>query len=442
MKAMPKIGVALYADGTPFCREGNVACEYRKEPFEFASASDLPGQTLWITNASLGDLIQAGLHKNPKIAHEGYYRSRLRQIGQELGIGSMSLERQAAFLAEVLGSAAEMARIQLGLTQYPSNGLASAVGQLHGLNEPASGTALMQVAEQACQRYTACERERRYDKADVFSFWMPRFQWAESLLGEPVPSGETITAIPGHALPGMGRDVSSLVEWAQENNIPLFARIKIRGLEQTVGKLMNYGAGAQGINKSTQAGDYEARNMREWCALPELETLSQVGEIEVLQVAVAGGWTQSGLTLFNSKLSQISYAYGLVAENMWVGLTRQPNPHGKTSRTLRTAWLQSIDRMRCLRVAERLYNMGMEVVNYGNGRITVACPPSVRALIPQASLEEGMLYPASLEGLQLYQASQQAPLQVLQHLIAQRDYRRLIGVDHRALQELEASRAA
>lgn len=441
MKAMPKIGVALYANGTPFSREGNVACEFRKEPFEFSSASDLPGQTLWVTNASSNDLYEAGLYKNPKIAHEGYYRSRLAQIGQELGISTMPLNRQASFLAEVLGNAAEMARLQFGLTQYPSNGLANAVGQLHGLSEPAAGTALMQVAEQACQRYTACERERRYEKADVFSFWMPRYQWADGLLNEPVPVGETITAVPGHTLPGMGRDVNVLVEWAQENKIPLFARIKIRGLEQNVGKLMNYGAGAQGINKNTGSGDYEARNMREWCALPELETLSQVGEIEVLQVAVASGWTRSGLNLYSSKISQISYAYGIVAENMWVGLTRKPTPNGNTARTLRTAWLQSIDRMRCLRVAERLYSMGMEVINYGNGRITVVCPPSVRALIPQAALEEGILYPACLEGLQLYQANQQQPVHVMQHLIAQRDYKRLISVDHRALQELEANRA-
>ncbi|WP_326430271.1 hypothetical protein VQ574_21350 (plasmid) [Stutzerimonas frequens] len=442
MKAMPKIGVALYANGTPFCNEGNVACEYRKKPFEFSSVSDLPGQTLWITNASLNDLIEAGLHKNPKIAHEGYFRSRLAQISQELGLAQFELDQQASLLAELLGNAAEMARSQLGLTQYPSNGLAQAVGQLFGCNEAASGTAMMQVAEQACQRYTACERERRYEKADVFSYWLPRFDWADELLKAPVPTNDRISAVPSHALPGMGRDPVALVEWAQENKIPLFARIKIHGLEQTVGKLMNYGAGAQGVNKRAGQGDYEARNMREWCALPELDTLSQVGEVEVLQVAVAGGWSRTGLSLYNSKLSRISYAYGLVAENLWVGLTRKPSPMGNTSRTLSTAWLQSIDRMRCLRIAERLYNMGMEVANYGNGRVTVVCPASVRALIPQAALEEGLLYPAHLKNLQHYRPSLQIPHHIMQHLINQGDYARLVGVDQQALKELEASRAA
>lgn len=442
MKAMPKIGVALYANGTPFCSEGNVACEYRKQPFEFASVSDLPGQTLWITNASLNDLIEAGLHKNPKIAHEGYFRTRLAQMSQELGLTKFSLDQQASLLAEILGNAAEMARSQLGLTQYPSNGPAQAVGQLHGTNEAAPGSAMMQVAEQACQRYTACERERRYEKADVFSYWLPRFDWADELLKAPLPTNDKIAAVPSHALPGMGRNPQALVEWALENKIPLFARIKIHGLEQTVGKLMNYGAGAQGVNKRAGNGDYEARNMREWCALPELETLCQVGEIEVLQVAVAGGWSRSGLSLFNSKLSRISYAYGLVAENLWVGLTRKPSPMGNTSRTLSTAWLQSIDRMRCLRIAERLYNMGMEVANYGNGRVTVVCPASVRALIPQAALEESMLYPAHLQGLQHYRPSLQVPHHVMQHLINQGDFARLVGVDQQALKELEASRAA
>ncbi|MDH0959044.1 hypothetical protein EGJ86_19525 [Pseudomonas sp. o96-267] len=442
MKALPKIGVVLYADGTPFCREGNVACEYRKEPFEFSSASDLPGQTLWITNASLGDLIEAGLHKSPKIAHEGYYRSRIAQISQELGISKLNLRQQAAFLAETLGNAAEMARVHLGLTQYPSNGLANAVGQLFGVNEPAAGTASLQVAEQACQRYTACERDRRYEQADIFSFWMPRYQWAESLLAEPFPSGDGINAIPSHQLPSMGRDIAALVDWASAEKIPLFARVRIKGMEQTVGKLMNYGAGAQSINNSASGGarSYDARNMREWCALPELEVLSQVGDVDVIQVAVASGWASSGLNLYSSKLSRISYAYGIVAENLWVGLTRKPTPNGNTSRTLRTAWLQAVDRMRCLRVAERLYNMGMEVINYGNGRITVVCPQSVRALIPQAALEEGMLYPASLDGLQGYEINQQQPVHVMQHLITHRDYRRIIAVDQRSLQELGQSR--
>ncbi|MDU4254458.1 hypothetical protein [Pseudomonas sp.] len=439
---MPKIGVALYADGTPFCRDGNVACEYRKQPFAFSSASDLPGQTLWITNASLDALIQAGLHKNPKIAHEGYFRTRLGQMAQELGLGQYTLDQQASLLAEILGNAAEMARSQLRLTQYPSNGPAQAVGQLYGTNEAPVGTAMLQVAEQACQRYTACERERRHEKADVFSFWLPRFQLADELLQAPLPTNDKIMAVPAHSLPAMGRDTNALVEWAVANNIPLFARIKIHGLEQTVGKLMNYGAGALGVSKNAGNGSYEARNMREWCALPELETLSQVGEIEVLQVAIASGWTRSGLGVFHNKLTRISYAYGLVAENIWVGLTRKPSSLGGTSRSLSTAWLQSIDRMRCLRIAERLYNIGMEVSNYGNGRVTVVCPVSVRALIPQAAREEGMLYPAHLQGLTPYQPSLQVPHQVLQHLINQRDFAKLIHVDQLALKELEASRAA
>lgn len=443
MKAMPRIGVALYADGTPFCRDGNVACEYRKEPFTFASASDLPGQTLWVTNASLNDLIEAGLHKSPKIAHEGYYRTRLVQMGQELGLDKLTLMQQAALLAEVLGNAAEMARVQLGLTQYPSNGLAQAVGQLFGRTEPAKGTAILQVAEQACQRYTACERERRYEKADVFSFWMPRFSWAADLLSQPLPENSDLRAIQPHMLPGNGQSVSQVVDWANEHNLPLFARIKIQSLDETVGKLMNYGAGAQHVNKTADRGrNYEARNMREWCALPELETLSQVGDVKLIQVAVAGAWGRSGLGVFQSRLTAVSYAYGLVAENLWVGLTRKPSAYGGPSMTLSTAWLQAVDRMRCLRVAERLYNLGMEVINYGNGRVTVVCPVSVRALIPQIAFEEGMLYPACLDNLTPYKPVPGNPVHVFQHLLNTNDYARLVQVDQAALKELGASRAS
>lgn len=442
MKAMPRIGVALYSDGSPFCRDGNVACEYRKQPFGFSSVSDLPGQTLWVTNANLQDLVDAGLHRNPKIAHEGYYRTRIGQMVQELGISDLPLDQQASLLAEILGNAAEMARLQLGLTQYPSNGLAPAVGQLYGATEAASGSAIFQIAEQACQSYTSCERERRHTKAEIFSYWMPRFLWADDLLEQPLPTNGNLRALQPHMLPSMGRDVGALVEWATEKKLPLFAQIKINGLEETVGKLMNYGAGALGIESHSKAGAYQARNMRSWCALPELDTLSQVGDISITQVAMADGWHRFGLHAHRSRLSSISYAYGLVAENLWIGLTRKAAPGGKVSRTLSTAWLQSIDRMRCLRIAERLYNLGMEVINYGNGRVTVVCPPSVRALIPQAALEEGMHYPASLPNLPHYKPQPSNPLHVFQHLLNRREHGKIVQVDQQALKELEAAKRA
>lgn len=442
MNAKPKFGVALYADGTPFCREGNVACEFRGEPFAFSSVSDLPAQTVWVTNATLNDLIEAGLHKNPKLAHDGYFRTRLAQVAQELGLSQMSMDSQASFLAELLGGCIEMARLQMGLTQYPSAGLTQAVGQLYGCNEPPARSAMAQLAEQACQRYTACERSRRYENPDVFSFWKPRQQWADMLINEPLPSAGPMRALPAHALPSMGQDTNELVEWALAEKIPLFAKIKILGLEPTVGQLMNYGAGANDVVNRAGSGEYIAKNLREWCALPELEALAQVGDIQVQQVVVADGWRSSGLKLQQGRLASVSYGYGLLAENLWVGLTRKPSQYGNVSRSISTAWLQAIDRMQCLKVAERLTNLGMEVANYGNGRITVACPQSVRALIPQVALEEGLLYPASLPDLKLYTPNQQNPTHVMQHLISSRDYGRMVSVDQALLKQMVAASAA
>lgn len=434
-----RIGVALYSDGTPYSREGNFACEHRGRPFSFATASDLPGQTLWITNCDLKELIDVGLHRNPKIAQQGYFRTRLNQMVHELGASSLSTEQLCALLAEIIGNAALMIRRQLGFTQYPTRGIAQGVAQLYGYPQAPSGSAVRQVAEHAYQRYTACERERRFEKAEIFSFWMPRHAWAKKLLSEPIPGNDNITLIPPHNLPEMGRDAGALVDWATENNIPLFARVKILGLEETVGRLMNYGSGARDMQMKAQGGgQYSARNLREWCALPELETLVQAGDVQIQQVATANAWQRSGLHCHGSKISTVSYSYGLVAENLWTGLTRKPDASNEMSRTLSTAWLQAVDRMGCMRVAEKLHNIGMEVINFGSGRVTVACPPSVRALIPQAALEEGLMYPP-LEGLTPYKPRSSDPAHVMQHLINSRDYARLTQVDHALLKELEGA---
>lgn len=438
-----RFGVALFANGTPFCREGNFACAHRGQPFPFASVSDLPAQTLWVTNCSLQDLVEVGLHKNPKIAHDGYFRTRLSQMIFELGATELSVEQQSALFAELLGNAAEMAKLQLGLTKHPVRGIAQGVGQLFGSPEPAQGSAVAQIAEQACQRYTTCERERRFEKADVFSFWLPRHEWAKNLLEQPVPGNDNLNLVQPHALPSMGRDPAALVEWATENKIALFARVKILGLEEVIGKLMNYGSGAQNVDMQAQGGGrYSARNLREWCALPELDALCQGGDVQVLQVAVATSWHRSGVHVYQGRIAPVSYSYGLVAENLWAGVTRRPDSSGYVSKSLSTAWLQAVDRMGCMRIAERLYNLGMEVINYGNGRITVACPPSVRALIPQVAFEEGLMYPASLEGLTHYTPRHDNPAHVLQHLISNREYGRLIQVDQALMKSMGATSAA
>lgn len=435
------IGVALYESGHPFDRKANWACEFRKEPFQFQSASDLPGQTLWVTNVELGELYKAGLHRNPKIAHEGYFRTRLSVMISELGIEQWPLEQQAAMLAEVLGTAAEMARLQLGLVQYPSNGIQQAVGQLYGLPEAPEGSAIFRVAELACQNYTSCERERRYEQAKVFSFWLPRYDWASALLSEPLPLNDRLQSVAPQSLPHMGRDAAALVDWAKELRQPLFAKIRIHALEDVMGKLLNYGAGALGVNSQSSVGKgYEARNMREWCALPELETLSQAGDIEVLQVALAtSGFKTPELSVFSSRPAAVSYSYGLVAENLWVGLTRRPTPDGKTSRNLSTAWLQALDRMACLSIAERLHGMGMEIVNYGYGRITVVCPKSLYQMIPQIAREHGLLYPAALTELQPYQPNPSSAFMVMQSLLSRGDFTNIRKMNQLALREMEVA---
>lgn len=429
-----RIGVALYMGGSPYSPDGNFACEYQGEPFEFFSVSDLPSQTLWVTNVDLGDLIDLGLHRNPKIAHDSYFRTRISQIVQELGLGDLALEQQASFLAELLGATAEMGRIELGLTQYPSKSFVQAVGQLHGYREHPVGTPIYIIAEQSCQRYTATERTRRVESADIFSFWMPRYEWADDLLEAGLPVSENTHVIAPHNLPEAGRDAVALVQWAEENNVPLFANIRIKQIEENVGRLINYGAGAQDISSD----GYDARNQRSWCALPELSVLAYSGEIEILKVVTAGGWARSGLHLSRDKVARVSYSYGLLSENIWSGLTRKSDAFGKVSKTLQTAWMQSVERMKCLRVAERLQGLGMDVLNYGNGRITVACPPSIRGLIPQAALEGSMLYPSSLEGLQLYNLSKSAePFAVMQSLIARKQYARILEVNNITLKKLK-----
>lgn len=436
------IGVALFYDGTPFSREGGVACAFRGEPFEFGGASDLSSKLLWVTNANLEDLVKAGLHKSPKIAHTGYFKARLEQIVKELGLGAEGITQHCAMLAELLGSTASMAKQQLGFTQFPLRGLAQGVGQLYGFPDCADGSAIQNIAMLSGQRYTACERRRRLENAEVFSFWEPRYEWAKQLLAEPLPNNSDLQVIPPHSLPTNGRNAIAVVEWAKENRIPLFANIKIHALEEDVGRLLNYGAGATPVSNRTEAGSVSVRNGRDWCALPELEVLVESGDVELLKVAMAPGWIASGLHVFENKLAPVSYSYGLVAENLWSGIMRRPDQSGVISKNLSTSWLQAVDRMRCLRVAERVGGLGMDVISYGNGRITVACPASVRNLIPQVAQEQGVLYPAALEGLKHYQPRKEVPMQVMQHLINSKAYSSLVEVNQLLLKAMQDAHEA
>ncbi|MNJ70513.1 hypothetical protein D3C77_669790 [compost metagenome] len=84
----------------------------------------------------------------------------------------------------------------------------------------------------------------------------------------------------------------------------------------------------------------------------------------------------------------------------------------------------------------------MEITTYGNGRIGVVCPQSVRALIPQAALECGLLYPASLEGLTPYPMNAASALCVQQRLISSLDFVKNIRVDQECLKEMELAQNA
>jgi hypothetical protein len=437
-----KIGVVLFKDASPFSRDGNIACAYGEKPFFFNATTDLPSQTLWVTNAASNALYEAGLSRSPHIANDGYFRSRLSQIAQELGLTneSIGIEQQVKIMAEVLGCAADMLKTQLGLTQYPAYGMPQAVGQIYGGVEPPRNSLTHNVAELACQRFTACERQRMYERAEVFSYWAPRMTWANEMLELPLPDGH-VELLAKHKLPDLGRNATSIVDWAygREAPLPLFAKIRLHGIEERVGRLMNYGAGALGVTSQTNSGQpYDARNFRDWTALPELAFLSNYGEVEILDVAIADRWQNTGLRTFKTKHSSVSYAYGIAAENLWVGTLRKNSGRFNISTTLSTAWLQAEDRMRCLKIALNLQKAGMEISNYGNGRISVICPQSVRGLIPQAALENGLLYPASLEGLTPYPASSKNALCVQQRLITDREYLTNIRIDRECKNQLES----
>jgi hypothetical protein len=98
--------------------------------------------------------------------------------------------------------------------------------------------------------------------------------------------------------------------------------------------------------------------------------------------------------------------------------------------------------MRCLLAATKLQALGMEITTYGNGRIGVVCPISVRALIPQAALELGLLYPAVLQGLDMYPPNKTMPLHIQQLLITSGEYVKSIQVDQACLKEMESARHA
>ncbi len=426
----PNFGIALFDGGDPQGVGVHYACQAGGTPFSFSSVSELSAQVLWVTNARLDTLIDYGLNRNPKIAHEGYFRTRLVQMTQELGLADLDPPRLAAMLANLMSNAAVLVRKQLGMLQFPTNGIVQAVGQLYGTAEAHESTDLYRVAERASQRFTSAERSRRMQNAQVFSFWEPRYEYAQRMLSRKLPQ-EGLQQIPPTRLPGGGGDAYQICDWAQQLNLPVFAQIKIHSLDESVGRLVNHGAGAAELG-----GEYQARNFREWCALPELSYLVQSGEVEIIRVLAAPGWTDHGLRVFDNPSAQLSYSYGVVAENLWCGLMRQPSGYGRISKTLATAWLQACDRMDMLRKAEKLSRLGFEIINFGSGRITVACPPSIYQLVPQAAMENGLMYPASLEGLTMYPVSPGNRMHIMQKLISSKEYAQMLRVDAMLLKEV------
>jgi len=112
-------------------------------------------------------------------------------------------------------------------------------------------------------------------------------------------------------------------------------------------------------------------NIRVWAALPEVLNLMNYAEVEI----VGGIQTQSGYLPISPEIdlntNRYSYPRGIVAENIWTGLSDQVELNGVKHATGLGVYLRAYDRIICGKLAEAFANQNYKLGGFGTGVVRV-----------------------------------------------------------------------
>lgn len=339
---------------------------------------DLDSDVTWWTNLIYHDFCDVQLNRNAGFKHEGWLRSTFMQLMSELGLNENGLdgERAAPILSSIAQRVVDFARQRYGVDRLPSQRLNEDIAnRLLGTSSklPSSQQSIIDsIAEHAYVATTLNTNATEHQPSMTLK--RNRLRHARDVLKTTFPADEGWAvhegSVTAHELEGLEK--------------PFLIKCSITNVNPLVGEILSINGGS--------------RTVREWFTNIEWNTLRDYADIRI-HALIESTAQSPGLDtrLADHHLSELSFSEGLLAEQVWTGITTKRRA-GLNRRFYgaAAAWTRSADRMIMFEYASKLHGCGITVSSYGLGNVTIRYPEEQLDRIIRIASDCGLLPPINV----------------------------------------------
>lgn len=367
---MNKVGVAFFNDG----KSPSSGISYLDGLVtQFESIADLDMSVPWIADLTYKDFQNAGFGRYSQFRPEQYLRIGISVIMRELGI-KKNIEG-AEIVGQFVDSIVEDMHQMVGADPFEQpyrlhcgmlKSLLPSFYQEALLNKNVAVAAALENAYQANQ---GSHKSNHANQAKLHHYTFPRLAHFEYLLNQNFPINDTWKEMEQFKKPlltgikrGIPFDNFQQVHTELRNlhkDTACILNVRVKSMEDS--HIQGFSFGVEGARS----------NIRLWAPLPEVIELMNYAQVEII-----GGFETAAGKLpirpqIDLTINRYSYPRGVVAENIWIGLSEPVRMNGNKYATGLGVYMRAYDRLLCGKLAQAFAKSKFKLGGFGTGGVKV-----------------------------------------------------------------------
>jgi len=364
-------------------KEGVWASISGEKAWRISSIHELKNDVLWFTNLNYNDFYRSGLQNKPNFRNESWLRSLFNQFVVELGVdkNSVSPDITVSTIAAIVQRVVTIAIVRYGV--FPeSKRLSEDFAKKIKIPQSILPNDLYKIFNTAANRLTSRTvlSKNSNMKFSTITVRCNRLCYARTMLATPVPSDTTewemdkITTLNHH------ND-----EWLEGINMPFLVKCTINNINPEFAEILL-------LNRNFS-------NEGEWLTDIEWRVIRKYSNISINEILICKKpaiLLQQAKLLPQYPLDELSFTYGLIAEQIWTAITNKQICKDNVNRyTIAAVWLRAADRILMFDYARKFSRAGINVIGYGLGHIVLSYPDNELRYTLSIAIDSGLMPPSS-----------------------------------------------
>ena len=408
--------------------------------YRIASTKDLQSDVSWLTNLDYdmsykaGFAVHAGFRRsdylseyfikadNKALVGQGFESARFdfsKMLDVDSNNGALLTQRSAVIFDRLM----RLSNRWLNLQDLPLYTLANGFRErLIGHDAVLPGSIVTALTD-ATASFVWTERNDDSDKNNqLLTLILPRVTHGVKCATLQEPKGDWVPL----SLPSTNEQ--DIDEWVSNHNGYLVVQMAIDNMNEEANRLINFGSG---------------RSARQWITGIELSELNKRGKVTLKKAyrptTLEPLQALEPLLAMQDDVHDLSFSTGLFWQNIWTGLCAKKTPPAhilKTNKSINSLapFIRATDRNACFLAALTLQKKGLQVVSYGKGRITISYDGNANRLAEH--IRQTQLIPSFLNSVARQDVAIDTPIQMLQEIYLQGDFKRLNDADQQITESL------